>query len=201
MAHKTRWQHLPTRYNEYDMQACVRRHQAQLRKDHKLVVFVVKNVRPTQPGDSDAPFILVGPRTFVMDRLKVEYKGRANVGRDELVSICCDMDVRQVCVMSPLDRVTRDTLCSEMGYDGFEAWQADLLTQAHDAYDMPIVWYGATVLDFQVPRLLTRMYEALDAQVQRAIALQDKAPQTRAYGECGRVPVSTNVSPIVTITR
>src|SRR5689334_5393397 len=118
MAHKTRWQHLPPRYNEFDMQAWVQRHQEQLRKDNKLCVFVVKNVRPTQRDDSDEPFILIGPRTFVLDRLRVEYSGGANVGHPERVSTCHDMSVYQVTVMSPLSRITQDEL--RAAYGGYE---------------------------------------------------------------------------------
>lgn len=199
MAHKTRWQHLPPRTHEFDLGAWVQRHNDALAKDRKLVVLVVKNVRPTQRGDCSAPFVLVGTRLRLLDGLYNEY-GRGFVGEPVLVTAYEGMDVLQVCVMSALGRDEVKRLQSEMGYEGYANWKANLLMVERHLDEMPVVWYGHRVLDAQVPRLIERLYRAEEARVERDYERMMNTT-SRVHGTCGRVPAVTYSVHDVTITR
>lgn len=201
MAHKTRWQHLPPRTREVDMRERIKRHNARLAHDHKLVVLAVKNVRPTQRGDCSAPFILVGTRTRLMDGLFTEY-GYGFVGEPVLVTTFNGMDVWQVCVMSRLDDVTVKRLQSEMGYEGYAAWKARTLDVPRDAQDdMPIAWYGETVFQAQVPMRIDRWFRAQEVRILDEADARDNAPPSLPYGQGGRVPAVTYSHLDITITR
>jgi hypothetical protein len=201
MGRKTRWQHLPPRTRDFDWGDWQRRHQERLRKDNTLCVLVVKNVRPMRRGDCSAPFILVGTRTRLLDGLYNEY-GRAFVGEPVLVTTYDDMDVLQVCVMSSLDRTTIANLASEMGYEGYERWKAQLLAVERDAkFDMPLVWYSETVLAAQVPRRLERFYAAQESRIWREAERLDAAASTKPHGHGGRVPALVPSVHDVAVTR
>ena len=201
MAHKTRWQHLPPRTRDIDRGERIRQHNERLAKDTALVVMVVKNVRPTKRGDGSAPFILVGTYTRLMDGLRNEY-GYDFVGEPVLVTTFNGMDVRQVCVMSSLDKVTVDTLCSQMGYDGYDAWRANLLTVERNAKDdMPVVWYDHRVLQAQVPARMDRWFRVQGERIMAAAEALENAPPSLPYGDGGRVPAVTYCHLDVHITR